>query len=227
MQVGDVLWFTGSAEAISDLQKIMGLVFYQEKEIEKASSVLQDRRLVQAVVARGSPLIGQTVIGARFRTEYGGAVVAIQRGSERVHEHPGTVILQTGDALLIEAGPSFAKHHSSNYKVFALVSEVKNSSPPRPRLFLVCLLLIGISFALAGLEIESLLVTASIAGIIMVGLGILTQQEARDAIQWDLFVVVGAASGVAAAMTNSGVAKGLATFLVNIGTSLNIGGKWL
>ncbi|KAL7564495.1 hypothetical protein ACA910_017656 [Epithemia clementina (nom. ined.)] len=186
LQAGDVLWFTGSAEAIRDLQKVQGLVFYQKSESEKSNSALQDRRLVQAVVARGSPLIGQTIIDARFREEYGGVVVSIQRGSERVHEHPGTATLQAGDVLLIEAGSSFTKHQSNNYRVFALVSEVKNSSPPRPRFFLVCLLLIGTSFAIAAVELESLLVTASIAGIIMVSLGVLTQQEARDAIQWDL-----------------------------------------
>jgi hypothetical protein len=39
-----------------------------------------------------------------------------------------------GDALLIQAGPLFLKQNDSNYKTFALVSEVENSSPPRPRM---------------------------------------------------------------------------------------------
>ena len=34
---------------------------------------------MQTVVARGSPLVGHSVIGTRFRSEYGGAVIAIQR----------------------------------------------------------------------------------------------------------------------------------------------------
>ena len=59
----------------------------------------------------------------------------------------------------------------------------------------------------------------------MASLGVLTQQEARDAIQWDLYIVVAAAFGVSQAMTNSGVAKGLATFLVRVGNGLQIGGK--
>ena len=72
----------------------------------------------------------------------------------------------------------------------------------------------------------SLLVTASIAGIIMVSLGVVTQQEARDAVQWDLFVVVACAFGVANAMINSGVAEGLASFFVLVGKALKIGGKF-
>jgi di/tricarboxylate transporter len=225
LKIGDVLWFSGSAEAISDLQRINGLAFYQES----ATSVLQDRRLIQAVVARGSPLVGRTVIDVDFRVAYGGAVLAIQRGSERVHEHPGAVKLQTGDVLLIEADTSFVKKNTQNYKTFALVTEVEDSSPPRPQMFFLCLIMIGIAFGVSSVEEldQSLLVLSVLVGIAMALLGVLTQQEARDAIQWDLYVVVASAFGVSQAMTNSGVSKGLATFLVRIGNALNIGGKYL
>ena len=226
LQVGDVFWMSGSGEAIGDLQKVHGLVFFEKEEIKKAAYALQDRRLVQAVVAKGSPLVGKTVAEARFRSEYGGAVISIQRGSDRVHEHPGKVKLQTGDALLIQAGPSFLKQHHSNYKTFALVSEIENSSPPRPRLFLLCVAMIVASLVVAGLEIRNLVITASIVGIIMVSLGVVTQQEARDCLQWDLYMVVACAFGIGTAMTNSGVATGLATFLVNIGTSIGLGGVY-
>jgi K+/H+ antiporter YhaU regulatory subunit KhtT len=223
LKVGDVLWFSGSAEAISDLQRINGLAFYQEP----TTSALQDRRLIQAVVARGSPLVGRTVIDVDFRVVYGGAVLAIQRGSERVHEHPGAVKLQTGDVLLIEADTSFVKKNTQNYKTFALVTEVEDSSPPRPQMFFICLIMIAIVFGVSSVEQfdQSLFVLASLAGIVMAVLGVLTQQEARDAIQWELFVVVASAFGVSQAMTNAGVSKGLATFLVRIGNGINIGGK--
>jgi hypothetical protein len=108
LQVGDVFWYSGSAEAIGDLQKLHGLFFYQDEQLGEGVPVaLTERRLVQAVVARGSPLVGQTVKEAHFRSVYGGAVIAIQRGSERIHELPAQVKLQTGDTLLVEAGPTF------------------------------------------------------------------------------------------------------------------------
>ena len=224
LQVGDVFWYSGSAEAIAELQRIHGLVYYHEEQLKKASVELTERRLIQAVIARGSPLVGQTVRDARFRNEYGGAVIAIQRGSERVHEHPGNVKLQTGDVLLVEAGPEFAKKHGGNYRVFALVSEVQDSAPPRPRLFLLCVVLIVASLAIAAVELRSLLITASIVGIVMVSVGIVTQQEARDCLQWDLYITVASAFGIGTAMANSGVAQGIATFLVFCGKGLGIGG---
>jgi di/tricarboxylate transporter len=223
LQMGDVLWFSGSAESMADLQRINGLAFYQET----GGSIIQERRLVQAVVARASPLVGHTVADVQFRTVYGGAVLAIQRGSERVHEHPGVVKLHTGDVLLVEADRSFVKKHSRNNKVFALVSEVEDSSPPRPQMFFISLIMIFTVFAVSAVESldQSLFVLSALVGIVMACLGVLTQQEARDAIQWDLYIVVASAFGVSTAMTNSGVAKGLATFLVNVGDALKIGGK--
>jgi di/tricarboxylate transporter len=225
LRAGDILWFSGSAEAISDLTKIQGLVLFEDEQCKKAAPSLQDRRLIQAVVARNSPLLGHTLRESRFRSKYGGAVIAIQRGSDRIRDHPADVRLQTGDVLLIQAGPLFADRHVSNYKTFALISEVHDSAPPRPRLFLLCIALIVASLAIAALEIRSLLITSAIVGIVMVGTGVVGQQEARDSIRWDLFVVVASAFGVGNAMRNSGVAEGLARFLVRIGRSLGIGGK--
>ncbi|KAI2489071.1 divalent anion Na symporter [Fragilaria crotonensis] len=223
LSVGDVFWFSGSGESVADLQTVHGLVFYESDEIEKSTPVLQDRRLVQAVVAKGSPLVGKTVAESQFRTRYGGAIISVQRSGDRVHEHPGKVKLQTGDALLIQAGPMFVNQHRGNYETFALVTEVENSSPPRPRFFLLAVVLIITSLVVAGLEIRELLITAAIVGVCMVLLGIVTQQEARDCLQWDLYIVVASAFGIGTAMVNSGVAAGLATFFVRVGTSMNIG----
>jgi di/tricarboxylate transporter len=229
LDAGDVIWYTGSASAIADLQKVNGFVFYQEDEINKAIPVLQDRRILQAVVAKGSPLIGKTVKESRFRTQYGAVILAVQRGNNRVHEYPGDIVLQLGDTLLIDASPDFLDRYENSYKTFSLLSEVQNSSPPRPQMFWVCVVLIIASLTVASLDDldVSLLVTSSIVGIFMLSFGVVTQQEAREAFQWDLYVVIGAAFGVANAMTKSGVAEGMATFLVKIGLALNIGGRYL
>jgi uncharacterized protein with PhoU and TrkA domain len=221
---GDILWYSGSAEAIGEMKRVHGLSLYQEATIQKETKSLQDRRLIQAVVARSSPLVGLSIKDARFRTEYGGVVISVQRGNDRIREHPAKIVLQTGDVLLVEAGPSFALKHAKRYGTFALVSEVENSAPPRPKLFLLCVAMIVASLTVAALEIRSLLVTATMVGIAMTALGVLTQQEARDAIQWDLYIVVASAFGVGNAMVNSGVAEGLASIIVSIGTKMNIGG---
>jgi di/tricarboxylate transporter len=69
----------------------------------------------------------------------------------------------------------------------------------------------------------SLLVSALVASMLMVALGILSEQEARDAVNWEVFITVAAAFGIGTALVNSGVAGGIANFLVDVGTALGIG----
>ena len=63
--------------------------------------------------------------------------------------------------------------------------------------------------------------------MIMISVGILSEQEARDAVNWDIFITIGSAFGIGTALVNSGVAGGLANFLVKIGTSVGSGCKSL
>jgi di/tricarboxylate transporter len=225
LQAGDILWFSGSASGVGDLRKIPGLKSVQSDEVEKVKSQIHERRLVQAVIARKGPLVGKTVKEVRFRTHYGAAVIAVNREGKRVHDHPGKIKLQAGDVLLLEAGPTFISKNSENDRSFALLAEVENSAPPRLGKFVLALFLTVTMLVLTTFEISTLLVAALFAAILMVSFGILSQQEARNAVNWEVFVTIGCAFGIGTALTNSGVAGGLADFLVNVGTALGIGGK--
>jgi di/tricarboxylate transporter len=59
----------------------------------------------------------------------------------------------------------------------------------------------------------------------MCALGILSEQEVRNAINWEVYVTIAAAFGIGQALVNSGVADGVAGFLVTIGTSIGSGGE--
>lgn len=92
---GDVLWFSGSViDVAGSLRKVPGLVSYEMEQVEKLKGHLHERRLVQAVIAMRSPLIGQTPKEARFRTRFGAAVIAVNRGRKRLYEYPGNVKLR-------------------------------------------------------------------------------------------------------------------------------------
>ena len=56
--------------------------------------------------------------------------------------------------------------------------------------------------------------------MLMIMFVILSEQEARDAINWDLFITIGSAFRIGTALVNSDyVDAGLANFLVKMGTS--------
>lgn len=61
----------------------------------------------------------------------------------------------------------------------------------------------------------------------MSALGILSEQEVRNAINWEVYMTIAAAFGIGTALVNSGVASGVADFLVTIGTSIGTGGTFM
>lgn len=73
------------------------------------------------------------------------------------------------------------------------------------------------------LNISNLFVLGLIASIVMVSVGILSQQECRDAVNWEIYIIIASAYGIGSALTASGLANVLANFLVAIGTGIGIG----
>jgi uncharacterized protein with PhoU and TrkA domain len=220
---GDILWFSGTAASVGDLRKIPGMTSYVNEEVKKINEKVYDRRLVQAVIARRAKLVGKTVKETRFRTRFGAAVIAVHREGKRVQEHPGNIKLQAGDVLLLEAGPSFLKQNADNDNSFSLLSEVEDSAPPRLKLLVPALFLAVAMLAVYTAGVASLLVSALVASMLMVSFGILSQQEVRDAINWEIYITIACAFGIGTALTNSGVASAIADGLVKLGQAIGIG----
>ena len=224
--VGDILWFAGSAPDVGDLRKIPGLISYEDEEVKKMNVHSHDRRLVEAVVARRGPLVGKTVRELQFRTKFGAAVIAVHRDGNRIHEHPGRIKIQAGDVLLLEAGPTFMKKSAENTRCFALLAEVEDSAPPRMHLLIPAIILVVAMLVIASLEFRSLLICGLIVAMLYSLMGLISEQEARDACKWDIFVTIGCAFGIGTALVNSGLASAIAGVLVDLGEALGIGGTY-
>jgi di/tricarboxylate transporter len=117
------------------------------------------------------------------------------------------VKLQAGDVLVLEAGPSFIAKSAENDRSFALLAEVEDSAPPRLSLLIPALAIAALMLVVYTAGLTSFLVSALVASIFMIFLGILSEQEARHAVNWDIFIT----------------AEAMANFLVNVGTAVGIG----
>jgi Trk K+ transport system NAD-binding subunit len=213
----DVLWYAGNAASVSSLRKIPGLAPYSADQVDKLSNVnSQERRLIQAVVAKTGPLVGKSIREIKFRTRYNAVVLAVHREGARVHARVGDVILHPGDVLLLDAGPDFHREAGHSGSGFALVSVLEDSAPPRLRLLVPVLAIAVAMIAVYSAGVTELLVAAIFAAAIMIACGALSEQEARDAIKWDVIVTIAAAFGMSKALQNSGVAGIIAERLVSL-----------
>ena len=81
---------------------------------------------IKAVIAKQGPLVGVTPVEYDFMRKYGAAVIAVHRHGKRIQDYPGNIKLQSGDVLLLEAGPTFIAQNANNQQSFALINEVKS-----------------------------------------------------------------------------------------------------
>lgn len=125
---------------------------------------------------------------------------------------------------MLEAGKSFiVANKNQQDKAFTLIAEVEGSSPPRFRMLIPAVVLTVGAYVCYMLKLSSLFGTAMVAAILMVMVGVLSESEARSAVRWEIYLTIAPAFGVGQALINSGVAGAMATFLVNLGTSMGIG----
>lgn len=223
LEYGDIIWFAGDASSLGNLRKVPGFSFVEEEEVLKTKEKLHDRRLVQAVVSRSGAVVGKTAKELQFRTKYGAVVIAVQREGTRIYDHPGNIRLHAGDVLLLEAGPSFLARKQDDD--FQMLVEVEDSAPPRIHLLIPALVIVIGMIVCFTIEVIHLITAALIATTLMVMIGVMTEKEARQSINWEIYVTIACAFGIGTAMVNSGLAGKIADFLVNIGDSLGIGGK--
>lgn len=214
LREGDRLIFVGVVDSVVDLQKIRGLVPATD-QVFKLEEPRPNRRLFEAVISPQCPLIGKTVREGRFRSEYQAVVIAVHRGGEHLQHKIGDIALRPGDTLLIEALPNFAVLHR-NRSDFYLISSVADSQPMRYDKAWIALTLLVTMVVLTTATRMQLLNAAMLTGGLMVVLRCCSPGEARDAINWRVLLMIGAALGIGRALDQSGAASSLANGLLSI-----------
>jgi di/tricarboxylate transporter len=213
IQANDRLVFTGVISTIVDLEKIPGLVPATDNRYEVSPAKKLGRRLCEAVISPSSPLVGQVVRDADFRSLYDAAIVAVHRNGARVSNKVGEIRLHVGDTLLLQAGLQFSKAFRNNPD-FYLVSDVEDSSPVRfNRAWLAGIIFIAMITCFVSGRVDIML-AAFLAGGAMVATGCLSANDARRSVDLPVLIAIAASFGVGKALEQSGVARLFAGLLV-------------
>ena len=208
LQQGDVLLFAGDMESVALLQEIQGLTLYGHHS-------MNGQALVEAIISHSSSLNGISLKDAKFREEFDAVVVAVKRGQERLQGGLGSIVLQTGDTLLLVPGKTFHQNSKLN-KEFLLVNGVDSATRLSLRRSWGVL---SAFVAVIGLSMTGELPLLKGLVLLLIGLmatGIVTLQEIRRRFPLDIVLIVGGALVLSQAMENTGVSSLLGQGLLQL-----------
>ena len=200
---GDYLTLVGGMDAVLNLHDVSGLASAQQPHLPHEVGSPR-HAYFEAVIAPESPLVGRSLVDVMFLARYQATVVAIHRAGEPILGRLAREPLKPGDTLLLISDRGFGERWR-NRRDFLLVPRLGDPSPQLTRKAGI-VGAVGAAIVLgAGFGVLPILHLSLIGALILIGFGILTTVEAKDAIDFDVIVVIGAAFGLAAAMETSGL----------------------
>lgn len=180
-----------------------------------------DLTLVEAVVAPGSRLIGNTVEQTGFHHLTGTIVFGIQRRSRMIRARMRDIRLEAGDVLLLLGSRRRIQELRQSRDVLLLewssrdVPNLRNAH--RARIIFAGVVLV------AAMGLLPIVIAALGGAGLMVATGCLTLRQAARAIDRRIFLLVGAALAMGAALEVTGGAAVLAHGIVNLCAGMGAG----
>lgn len=174
-----------------------------------------DLGLVEAVLAPRSSLIGKSLRDAHFREKYQLNVIAIWRSGRPYRTGVSDLPLQFGDALLLIGSPQSEKmlHTEPDLIVLAEHEYQPPASPRRAWLASLVMFATIVMAILFGSYIGEIMLAGA---VLMILVGMLTMDEAYQAIDWKSVFVIAGMLPLGIAMTKSGLASTLGGWVIDL-----------
>lgn len=214
LQEGDVLLVRGGVKELMGLRGAAGLELNVEFKLRDDTLETEDQRLVQALVAPHSPLIGQTLKTIDFRARYKALVLAIQRRGVTLQEKLNRVRFELGDTLLIQA-PRGEIERLRTDEAF-IVLEGWEDGPGRRHKAPLALLILGTVVGLAAFDLMPILAAALLGVLALVLTRCLSTEEVYTAIDWQVIFLLAGVLPLGIALQKSGAALLIADTAVGL-----------
>ena len=200
----DILVFVGQPEAVSELRQFRGLV-PAEGEILKLDVPYSSRALIEAVVSPTSNLVGKTVKESTFRTLFGGVILSVSRNGQRISQKVGSIVVRSGDTLLLEAARGFVRRHRYN-RDFLLLSRIDDATIANLSKAPVALGLLGLFIVLVVTGSLSLIAASLLLVIALGATKCISLEFAQRSVDMRLLLAIGASLALGFALQKTGLA---------------------
>jgi di/tricarboxylate transporter len=213
IESGDVILVQGASEDILKVKDVAGIDI--KADVKLADPELQDKDtgIVEMIILPGSPLIGRTLKGQRFREHYGLQVLGVNRHGEMTHRKVSVLPLQLGDVLFVQ-GPLAKIEEAADDPTFRLLGELSTSRPNTKRAPLAIAIFVGM-LALATAEVLSLPVAMMLGALLVFATRCITPNEAYCDVEWKAIILIGSMLALGVAMESTGGARYLSSLIVN------------
>lgn len=218
---GDHLIFAGDVRSVVDLKNIHGLKV-AEKQVFKLNSQAHTRCLVEVVISRNFPQLGQAVRDMRFRNVYGAVIIAVARDGEHIKTKIGDIVLRPGDTLLLETHDQFVSQQRYS-KNFLLVSEIEDSRPVRHEQRNLAAAIMLVMVLLVSTGILTMFKAALLAAGAMIVTRCVRVQDARQSVNWQVVLVIAASIALGGALQKTGAATVIAENMVGLAAGSPMG----
>ncbi len=203
IEADSVLLVLGEISELMLLRDSMGLEMNADFKLRDETLQSRDLRLVQALVAPGSELVGHTLKELDFRNRFKALVLAMQRRGETIHDRMASVVLSVGDVMLIQAHESEIRSLRRD-RDFIVLDEVPGTAL-RHRAPLVVGILVAV-VGLAAFNVFPIFVTALLGCLALLVTRVITMDEAYQAIDWQVIFLLAGTLPLGIAMQTSGAA---------------------
>ena len=150
---------------------------------------------------------------ADFERDYDVTVLAIRRGDEVIRQRLREVRLQAGDVILVQAPDQVLDRIARDTNV-AIAGEDRWEDFDRSKIPIALGILAG-ALGLAALDVLTLMVSALTGVAAMFFTGILTPEEAYEAVDWEVIFMVAGVIPLGIAVETSGTAALIADLVVS------------
>lgn len=213
LRAGDVLQLRADLAQIQRLSGQLGIDLLNKRVLTDADLQTDRGLLIEAVVPPGSLLAGKSLRQARFRHSYDANVLAIRHRGEPLHDRLADLELQSGDVLLLELRrDQLADLEASGALI--LLSEVTHLHRPNAH-SAVAFAIMAAVVALAATGVVPIVAGSLLGAVAMVVTRCVRLDEAYQAIEWKVLVMLGGLFSLGIALQKSGADQLLARGLVD------------
>jgi di/tricarboxylate transporter len=195
-----------------EMQQKYGLELLKNAKVLDKQLSVHETQLVEVLLPPGSSLIGKTLSKSDYFRRYKAIILAIQRRGRTIKERLADTILESGDTLLLQAhNDDIIRLMNTNNAI--VTSKLNDLHFNRDKAVTAIMIMIGMILLIV-FNVLPILTAAIIAAIAMVLTRCLTLEDAYNAIDWKIILLLGGIIPLGLALEQNGVATWLADGLL-------------